>query len=89
MENRLTKLIMSSPAFIPIFLQLHLVRDCIMKYIDKAEDIENLCLAGGKEVRREIFRKQRLHRDNKTVEVLKKILVEEMFEKHSITIGNV
>ena len=80
---------MATPAFIPLFLQFHVISDCIMKYIDKAEDKENLCLAGGKEVRKVIFRKQRLHRDNKTVEVLKKILIEEMFEKHSITMGNV
>lgn len=65
-----------------------MIVETVMKHLTRRRDIENLCLAGGIQVRKTIFRKKKLLRNEKTLNILNRILIEQLFEKHSLTIGN-
>ena len=76
-----------SPSFIPIFTGLVHVADIIMQYVTDEEDRENLCLAGGLQVRKIVFRKQKLLRNEKILEVANKTLIKQVFEHCSPLLG--
>ena len=75
--------------FIPIFTRLPHVAEKIMNCLSGFQDIENLCLAGGVQVRKIIFKNQKHLRNEKTSNILNKILIEQVFKKDALTLGNV
>ena len=72
------------PAFIPIFTSISIIREAIMCYITDKADIENLCVAGGLQVRKLIFRKKRNLRNRITANSLKKNIKWKLLENSSV-----